>query len=192
MAGWLGPDVVKSLLLDKMPDMMRKDTEKLVEEAGTGARKQPQRFTRKEAVKRANAAPSAAAIVGVAAAATSGHSGAAEADANDMVSIFQCAGYIVLLIQTKVAACHPDGFTTSPVKVELWMRQGVDAYEIAEPVEVLGRLDKAFWEGLASAKWSERRNALQSLKQLSSSPKLAPGDYADVVRELRKVASFSV
>lgn len=63
----------------------------------------------------------------------------------------------------------------------------MDAYDFADPVDVLGRLDKAFWEGLSSAKWSERRDALQNLKQLASSPKLAPGDYADVVRELRKV-----
>lgn len=63
----------------------------------------------------------------------------------------------------------------------------MDAYDFAEPADVLGRLDKSFWEGLASAKWSERRNALQSLKQLASSPRLASGDYADVLRELRKV-----
>lgn len=63
----------------------------------------------------------------------------------------------------------------------------MDAYDFADPVDVLGRLDKTFWEGLSSPKWSERRDALQNLKQLASSPKLAPGDYADIVRELRKV-----
>lgn len=63
----------------------------------------------------------------------------------------------------------------------------MDSYDFADPVDVLGKLDKGFWEGLGATKWTERRDALQSLKQLSSCPKLASGDYADVVRELRKV-----
>ncbi len=65
--------------------------------------------------------------------------------------------------------------------------QGMDAYDFAEPVDILPRLDKGFWEGLAAAKWTERRDALRSLRQLAAAPRLAPGDYADVVRELRKV-----
>ena len=63
----------------------------------------------------------------------------------------------------------------------------MDAYDFAEPADILSRLDKALWEGLAAAKWTERRDALRSLRQLASAPRLAPGDYADVVRELRKV-----
>lgn len=54
LASWLGADVVRSMLLAKMPDAMRKDTEKLVEEA---PRKQhPARLTRKEAAARARTA----------------------------------------------------------------------------------------------------------------------------------------
>lgn len=62
-ASWLGPDIVRSLLLDKMPDMMRKDIEKLVEEAGAGIRKQPERFTRKEMSRRAAATAPAASLM---------------------------------------------------------------------------------------------------------------------------------
>lgn len=54
---------MKSLLLDKMPDMMRKDIEKLVEEAGTGTKKQPERFTHKEMARRAAATAPAASLV---------------------------------------------------------------------------------------------------------------------------------
>jgi hypothetical protein len=88
VAGWLGPDTIKSLLLDKMPDMMRKDTEKLVEEAGAGFRKQPQRYTRKEAAKRAMAAPPTALPAGPAAAMAGASSATegAEMDGADMVS----------------------------------------------------------------------------------------------------------
>ena len=40
--------------------------------------------------------------------------------------------------------------------------QGVDPYEFAEPVDITKALDKAFWEGLRSAKWQERKGSLQA------------------------------
>ena len=67
--------------------------------------------------------------------------------------------------------------------------QGMDAYEFAEPVDVTKHLDKAFWEGLGAAKWQERRDALQRLKSVTGNPKLAAGDFGDVVRELKKIVA---
>ena len=55
----------------------------------------------------------------------------------------------------------------------------MDAYDFSEAVGVLAQLDKAFWDGVGSAKWSERRDALQRLKAMASTPK---------VRRLRSVA----
>ena len=43
---------MQDTLLDKMPDSMRKDVEKLLEDI-PAARKQPERFTRKEQAKQA-------------------------------------------------------------------------------------------------------------------------------------------
>ena len=63
----------------------------------------------------------------------------------------------------------------------------MDAYDFSKPETILGSLNKEFWEGVNAAKWTERRDSLQNLKQLASAPRLAEGDYADVVRELRKV-----
>lgn len=63
----------------------------------------------------------------------------------------------------------------------------MDSYEFSEPVDILAALDRAFWEGLAAVKWSERRDALQKVKGLASAPRLAPGDYGDLLRELKKV-----
>lgn len=63
----------------------------------------------------------------------------------------------------------------------------MDAYNFAKPENILGMLHKDFWEGVSAAKWTVRRDSLQSLKQLASAPRLGPGDYSDVVRELRKV-----
>ena len=60
--------------------------------------------------------------------------------------------------------------------------QGMDAYEFAEPANILPELGKEFWEMLAAKKWSERRDALAKLRTLASAPKLASGDYGDVNR----------
>lgn len=67
--------------------------------------------------------------------------------------------------------------------------QDDDPYNFSEPVNILDQISKDFWEGLASAKWTERRDALQNLSNLAAKPKLATGDYGDVMRELRKVWS---
>ena len=72
--------------------------------------------------------------------------------------------------------------------LEYWqIMQAMDAYDFAKPENVLAMLHKDFWGGVSAAKWTVRRDSLQSLKQLASAPRLASGDYADVVRELRKV-----
>ena len=63
----------------------------------------------------------------------------------------------------------------------------MDSYEFAEPADILSSLGKEFWEGLGAKKWTERRDALAKLKSLASQPRLAPGDYGDVLRELRKI-----
>lgn len=89
VAGWLGADFVKSMVLDKMPDAMRKDTEELVDVAASGPRKQPQRYTRKEAARRANAAAPSAPSAGPAAALAGAPSAATGMEGDDMV-VYQC------------------------------------------------------------------------------------------------------
>ena len=51
LRAWLGTDYVQGSLCGKMPDLMRKDVEKLIAEY-TGSRTQPERFTRKEQAAR--------------------------------------------------------------------------------------------------------------------------------------------
>ena len=50
--------------------------------------------------------------------------------------------------------------------------QGTDAYDFSEPVDVLKQLGKEFWSG----------DALQSLRALAKTPKIAPGDFGEVSR----------
>ena len=63
----------------------------------------------------------------------------------------------------------------------------MDPYEFAEPVNVAGQLGKDFWDGLAATKWTERRDALQRLRAMAATPKVASGDFGDVLRELKKI-----
>ncbi|XP_047538728.1 protein mini spindles isoform X1 [Vanessa atalanta] len=64
----------------------------------------------------------------------------------------------------------------------------VDTYDLLDPVEILSKLPKDFYDKLEAKKWQERKEALDSLDNLlKNAPKLEPGDYADLVRALKKV-----
>jgi hypothetical protein len=63
----------------------------------------------------------------------------------------------------------------------------IDAYDLAEPVAVLGKLPKSLYSGLASANWKERTAELDNLLPLTDVPRLAPGDYGELCSALRKV-----
>ncbi|XP_068623237.1 protein mini spindles [Battus philenor] len=66
----------------------------------------------------------------------------------------------------------------------------MDPYDFLEPVEILSKLPKDFYDKLDAKKWQERKEALDALEVLlKSAPKLEPGDYADLVRALKKVIS---
>lgn len=64
----------------------------------------------------------------------------------------------------------------------------VDPYELMDPVDILSKLPKDFYENVEAKKWQERKEALDSLEQLlNSAPKLENGDYGDLVRALKKM-----
>lgn len=75
--------------------------------------------------------------------------------------------------------------------------QGADPYEFAEPVDILPQLGKAcivvgdestpFWECFDSKKWNVRKGALDKVRDLARAPRLAPGDYGELAREMKKV-----
>lgn len=66
----------------------------------------------------------------------------------------------------------------------------VDPYDLLDPVEILSKLPKDFYEKLEAKKWQERKEALDALEALlKTAPRLEPGDYADLVRALKKVIS---
>ncbi|XP_068017627.1 cytoskeleton-associated protein 5 isoform X3 [Melanerpes formicivorus] len=63
----------------------------------------------------------------------------------------------------------------------------VDAYELLEAVEILSNLPKDFYEKIEAKKWQERKEALEAVELLVKNPKLEAGDYADLVKVLKKV-----
>ncbi|KZC12217.1 Cytoskeleton-associated protein 5 [Dufourea novaeangliae] len=65
----------------------------------------------------------------------------------------------------------------------------IDPYEFLEPVDILSKLPKDFYDKLEAKKWQERKEALEALDTLVKHPKLENGDYGDVVRALKKVIS---
>ncbi|XP_056463774.1 cytoskeleton-associated protein 5-A-like isoform X2 [Gadus chalcogrammus] len=63
----------------------------------------------------------------------------------------------------------------------------MDPYELLDPVDILSKLPKDFYEKMESKKWQERKESLDALETLAKNPKLEAGDYGDVVRALKKV-----
>ncbi|KAJ8549599.1 hypothetical protein K7X08_033306 [Anisodus acutangulus] len=66
--------------------------------------------------------------------------------------------------------------------------QEVDEYDLVDPVDILTPLEKTgFWDGVKAAKWSERKEAVAELTKLASTKKIAPGDFAEICRTLKKL-----
>ncbi|KAL3377313.1 hypothetical protein AABB24_003628 [Solanum stoloniferum] len=65
--------------------------------------------------------------------------------------------------------------------------QEIDEYDLVDPVDILTPLEKTgFWEGVKATKWSERKEAVAELTKLASTKKVAPGDFAEICRTLKK------
>lgn len=62
----------------------------------------------------------------------------------------------------------------------------VDAFDLAEPQEVLKKLPEDFHDKLASSKWKDRKEACEALFALVNVPKIKDGDFGEVNRALAK------
>lgn len=66
----------------------------------------------------------------------------------------------------------------------------VDALDLFDPVDVSAKMEKNFYELLASKKWQERKEALDALLVLCNSPKILDSHYSELVSALGKVRIF--
>lgn len=96
--------------------------------------------------------------------------------------------------QAKIAAAPPPVETTDGDNEESDSAVGaggpavvVDPYDLFDPVEILSKLPKDFYEQVESKKWQERKEALEALDKLTSNPKLEPGQYGEVCAVLKKI-----
>jgi cytoskeleton-associated protein 5 len=62
----------------------------------------------------------------------------------------------------------------------------IDAFDLAEPQEVLSKVPADFFENIASPKWKERKEALEALFPLINVPRLKDGDFNEINRTLAK------
>ncbi|KAH8819929.1 armadillo-type protein [Xylogone sp. PMI_703] len=62
----------------------------------------------------------------------------------------------------------------------------IDAFDLAEPQEVLSKVPGNFSEQLASSKWKERKEAVDALYIIINVPRVKDGDYGEIVRGLAK------
>ncbi|KAL2157321.1 hypothetical protein VTH06DRAFT_6259 [Thermothelomyces fergusii] len=62
----------------------------------------------------------------------------------------------------------------------------VDAFDLAEPQDVLSKVPKDFFDNLGSSKWKERKEALDALYALVNVPRIKEGDFNEINRVLAK------
>eukprot|EP00124_Ichthyophonus_hoferi_P003158 Ihof_evm3s259 gene=Ihof_evmTU3s259 len=65
----------------------------------------------------------------------------------------------------------------------------IDAFSLLDPVNVLDKLPPNTFQDLVEKKWQIRKEALERIEELTRPPKLAVGDYRDLVRALGKLIS---
>lgn len=62
----------------------------------------------------------------------------------------------------------------------------VDAFDLAEPQDVVSKVPADFHDNLASAKWKDRKEALEALFAVLNVPRIKDGDFAEITRGLAK------
>lgn len=62
----------------------------------------------------------------------------------------------------------------------------IDAFDLAEPQDVLKGIPGNFYDSLGSAKWKDRKEALEALYALVNVPRIKDGDFHEVNRALAK------
>ncbi len=62
----------------------------------------------------------------------------------------------------------------------------LSSFDLADPVEILDKLPSDFQDSVASAKWKDRKEALDALLAATSVPKIKDDNYHDIVGILAK------
>ncbi|KAF9133583.1 Microtubule-associated protein, microtubule dynamics during spindle orientation [Mortierella sp. 14UC] len=84
------------------------------------------------------------------------------------------------------AAAEGDGGGDDSAEVENEAMAEIDALDLVDPVDVNAKMEKNFYELLASKKWQERKEALDGLLVLCNSPKIVDSHYSELIGALGK------
>lgn len=83
----------------------------------------------------------------------------------------------------QTAVGNDEGVNAEPEAVE---EEQVDAFDLAEPANVIATLPANFEEMMSSSKWKDRKEVLDVLVASSNVPRIGEGDYGDISRLLGK------
>ena len=85
----------------------------------------------------------------------------------------------------QAAASQNDGAAVQEEEVQEEEAE-VQAFDLAEPVDVLSRIPADFHEKMASAKWKDRKEALDALYEVANAPRIKEGHFDEVLAVLAK------
>lgn len=88
--------------------------------------------------------------------------------------------------QEAAARAPPPGADDAEEAEEEEPEAEVDVFDLAEPQDVLSKLDPTFHDMLASSKWKERKDALEGLHKILDVPRIKDGDFNEIARGLAK------
>ena len=94
--------------------------------------------------------------------------------------------------QEAVAASNSNGVTNDDGEIGPGEEYGeeavgeMDAFDLAEPVDVMPKVPKDLYDQLASTKWKDRKEALDALYSALNVPRIKDGAFDETVRALAK------
>lgn len=89
--------------------------------------------------------------------------------------------------QSALQAASVNGEDVDADEDENQQHEEVDPLDLIDPVDILSKLPKDFFDKLEAKKWQERKESLEALQTLLQNPKLENGDYGELVKALKKV-----
>ena len=93
--------------------------------------------------------------------------------------------------QAALAVAEESGPTGGDVGAEMGAEEeeepaDVDAFDLAEPVDVYSKIPKDFPEMIASTKWKDRKDTLDAVLNVFNTPRIKEGPFDDMMRAFAK------
>ncbi len=88
-------------------------------------------------------------------------------------------------LRSQQAAQESNGYGDDPMDIDEEEPE-IDAFDMLEAVDILSKIPDDFYKNMGSSKWKERKEALEGVEKIVNTPKIADGDYTELVRTLAK------